>query len=55
MNTSPKNTGRVHMDAAVAGPLFMLAAALLYTLLTLQVKLIGPAPSAAFFRRWAGP
>ena len=48
MNTSPKGTGRVHMDAAVAGPLFMLAAALLYTLLTLQVKLIGPAPSAAF-------
>ena len=33
MNTSTNGTGRVHMDAAVAGPLFMLAAALLFTLL----------------------
>jgi len=56
MNTSPNGTGRVHMDAAVAGPLFMLAAALLYTLLTLQVKLIGPAYSAwdIGFYRFAG-
>lgn len=56
MNTSPNGTGRVQMDAAVAGPLFMLAAALLYTLLTLQVKLIGPAFSAwdIGFYRFAG-
>jgi len=56
MNTSPNGTGRVHMDAALAGPLFMLAAALLYTLLTLQVKLIGPAYSAwdIGFYRFAG-
>lgn len=56
MNTPPNGTGRVQMDAAVAGPLFMLAAALLYTLLTLQVKLIGPAFSAwdIGFYRFAG-
>jgi drug/metabolite transporter (DMT)-like permease len=34
---------QVRMDAAVAGPLFMLAAALLFTMLNLLVKLIGPA------------
>lgn len=31
------------MDAAVAGPLFMLAAALLFTVLNLLIKLMGPA------------
>jgi drug/metabolite transporter (DMT)-like permease len=34
---------QVRMDAAVAGPLFMLAAALLFTMLNMLVKLIGPA------------
>jgi drug/metabolite transporter (DMT)-like permease len=33
---------QVRMDAAVAGPLFMLAAALLFTALNLLIKLIGP-------------
>ena len=37
------NTYRqVRLDAAVAGPLFMLAAALLFTVLNLLVKLMGP-------------
>ncbi len=34
---------QVRMDAAVAGPLFMLAAALLFTMLNLLIKQIGPA------------
>jgi drug/metabolite transporter (DMT)-like permease len=56
MNTSTNGTARVHMDAAVAGPLFMLAAALLFTLLSLQIKLLGPAFSAwdIGFYRFAG-
>jgi len=56
MNTSTNGTGRVHMDAAVAGPLFMLAAALLFTLLSLQIKLLGPTFSAwdIGFYRFAG-
>ena len=33
---------QVRLDAAVAGPLFMLAAALLFTVLNLLIKLIGP-------------
>lgn len=36
-------TLRVQMDAAVAGPLFMLSAALLYTLLNVLIKMLGPA------------
>jgi len=32
----------VQLDAAVAGPLFMLSAALLFTLLTMLVKLFLP-------------
>ena len=39
----PKNPQQVKLDAAVAGPLFMLAAALLFTMLNMLVKLIGPA------------
>lgn len=56
MKTSSNHTGRVQMDAAVAGPLFMLASALLYTLLTLQIKLLGPAYSTwdIGFYRFAG-
>jgi drug/metabolite transporter (DMT)-like permease len=56
MKTSGNSSGRVHMDAAVAGPLFMLASALLYTLLTLQIKLLGSAYSAwdIGFYRFAG-
>ncbi len=37
------NPQQVKLDAAVAGPLFMLAAALLFTTLNLLIKLIGPA------------
>ncbi len=47
----------VHLDAAVAGPLFMLAAALLYTMLNLLVKQIGPAFSIwhiGFYRFFGG-
>ena len=41
--TSETDRGRrVSLDAAVAGPLFMLAAALLFTALNLLIKLIGP-------------
>ncbi len=36
-------TADVRLDAGLAGPLFMLAAALLFTLLTVFVKLLGPA------------
>lgn len=40
---SPLNTHQqVKLDAAVAGPLFMLAAALLFTVLTLLIKTMGP-------------
>jgi drug/metabolite transporter (DMT)-like permease len=38
----PNTSRQVKLDAAVAGPLFMLAAALLFTLLNLIVKQIGP-------------
>lgn len=56
MKSSPNGAARLQMDAAVAGPLFMLAAALLFTLLNLQVKLLGPAYSAwdVGFYRFAG-
>ena len=41
--TAETNHGRrVSLDAAVAGPLFMLAAALLFTVLNLLIKRIGP-------------
>ena len=36
------NNRQVHLDVAVAGPLFMLSAALLFTLMNLLVKLLGP-------------
>ena len=47
---------QVHMDAAVAGPLLMLSAALLFTVLNLLVKLMGPAYTAWHigFIRFAG-
>ena len=37
-----RSAGKVHLDAGLAGPLFMLAAALLYTLLNVFVKQLGP-------------
>jgi drug/metabolite transporter (DMT)-like permease len=39
---TPKTRQQIKLDAAVAGPLFMLAAALLYTVLSLLIKLMGP-------------
>jgi drug/metabolite transporter (DMT)-like permease len=39
----PNPSRKIRSDAAVAGPLFMLAAALLFTVLNLLIKLIGPA------------
>lgn len=44
---------RVQIDTAVAGPLFMLSAALLFTLLNVLIKLLGPAYTVwhiGFFR-----
>jgi drug/metabolite transporter (DMT)-like permease len=42
-----KAAGKMHLDAGLAGPLFMLAAALLYTLLNVFVKMLRPE-----FRVW---
>ena len=47
MADNGKAQGQVPLDAAVAGPLFMLSAALLYTLLNIFIKLLGPQ-----FRVW---
>ncbi len=47
----------VKMDAAIAGPLFMLSAALLYTLLNLFIKLLSPEYTVwhiGFFRFFGG-
>jgi len=55
MPTKPKQ--EVQLDAAVAGPLFMLSAALLFTLLNLLVKLLGPhytVWSIGFYRFFGG-
>ena len=53
----PNTPQQVKLDAAVAGPLFMLAAALLFTLLNLLVKQIGPAYTIwhiGFYRFFGG-
>lgn len=55
----PQNQGKdqVRLDAAVAGPLFMLSAALLFTVLSLLIKLMGPAYgvwSIGFYRLFGG-
>lgn len=42
MENNQKTNRKVQMDAAIAGPLFMLSAALLYTLLNIFVKLLDP-------------
>jgi drug/metabolite transporter (DMT)-like permease len=52
-----RNSRQVQLDAAVAGPLFMLSAALLFTLLNLLVKLLGPEYSVwhiGFYRFFGG-
>ena len=46
-----------HLDAAVAGPLFMLSAAMMYAMLNICIKLIGPEYSTwdiAFYRSFGG-
>ena len=46
-----------HLDAAVAGPLFMLSAALLFALLNICIKLLGTEFSPwdiAFYRSFGG-
>ena len=53
----PAPPQQVKLDAAIAGPLFMLAAALLFTLLNLIVKQIGPAYTIwhiGFYRFFGG-
>ncbi len=48
---------QMQLDAAIAGPLFMLSAALLFTLFNLLVKLLGPAYtvwSIGFYRFFGG-
>jgi drug/metabolite transporter (DMT)-like permease len=53
----PDTPRQVKLDAAIAGPLFMLAAALLFTLLNLIVKQIGPAYTIwhiGFYRFFGG-
>jgi len=47
MALNGKARGQIPLDAAVAGPLFMLSAALLFTLLNIFIKLLGPQ-----FRVW---
>lgn len=42
LDSAAAGRGKVQMDAVVAGPLFMLSAALLFTLLNVFIKLLGP-------------
>ncbi len=57
MDNQGKSRHLVHMDASVAGPLLMLSAALLFTLLNVFIKLLGPAFTVwhiGFFRFFGG-
>ena len=57
MDHQEKARHLVQMDAAIAGPLFMLSAALMFTLLNVFVKLLGPAFTVwhiGFFRFFGG-
>ena len=57
MVTQVKPKPRLQLDAAVAGPLFMLSAALLFTLVNILVKLLGPEYtvwSIGFYRFFGG-
>ncbi len=52
-----KSGQKVHLDATLAGPLFMLSAALLFTFLNLLIKLLGPeftVWSIGFYRFFGG-
>jgi drug/metabolite transporter (DMT)-like permease len=51
------NARIIKLDAAIAGPLLMLSAALLFTLLNIIIKSLGPSFSAwdiGFYRFWGG-
>ena len=55
--SSHPNHRQIRLDAAMAGPLFMLAAALLFTVLNLLIKSLGPAFSIwhiGFYRFFGG-
>lgn len=57
MKKPKKQRGLVQMDASLAGPLFMLSAALLFTLLNLIIKTLNPAFTVwhiGFFRFFGG-
>ncbi|MGB2927492.1 MAG: DMT family transporter [Desulfobacterales bacterium] len=57
MDNHGKARHLVHMDASVVGPLLMLSAALMFTLLNVFVKLLGPAFTVwhiGFFRFFGG-
>lgn len=57
MEKQGKTQRLVQLDAAVAGPLFMLSSALLFTLLNLLIKLVGPEFTVwhiSFFRFFGG-
>jgi len=57
MDKPNKQNGLVQLDAALAGPLFMLSAALLFTLLNLIVKTLNPVFTVwhiGFFRFFGG-
>jgi len=57
MKKTNNQRGLIHMDAALAGPLFMLSAALLFTLLNLIVKTLNPVFTVwhiGFFRFFGG-
>jgi len=57
MKKPKKQPGRVQMDMAIAGPLFMLSAAILFTLLNLIIKTLNPVFTVwhiGFFRFFGG-
>jgi drug/metabolite transporter (DMT)-like permease len=57
VNLREKKNRFIPLDAAIAGPLFMLSAALLFTLLNVLVKLMGPGYTVwhiGFFRFFGG-
>jgi drug/metabolite transporter (DMT)-like permease len=57
MNKNTTARQKVHLDENLAGPLFMLSAALLFTLLNLVIKMLGPEYtvwSIGFYRFFGG-
>ena len=51
------NARHIKLDATIAGPLLMLSAALLFTLLNITIKSLGPSFSVwdiGFYRFWGG-